>query len=171
MVNPSQLSNSKYKQGYYKIQHPEKYIGQDYNKIVYRSSWEYYLCCYLDNNPKILKWSGEGMVIPYIKSSIDGNNGKSKVSRYFIDFVYHQSSGDDNIIDVVLVEVKPHAETLPPVRPKNETNKSLQNYSYALKMYSTNLCKWEATRSFCNKKGWKFVIITEQHLKKAGLMK
>ena len=35
------LNSKKYKQGYYKVQNKEKYIGNP-NLVIYRSSWEFF---------------------------------------------------------------------------------------------------------------------------------
>ena len=56
-----QQKGNRYKQGIYPIRHPEKYKG-DYNKIVYRSSWELRVFKYLDDNPNVIKlWEEHGI--------------------------------------------------------------------------------------------------------------
>ena len=44
--------------------------------------------------------------------------------------------------------------------------KKLKNFEYDLKMAYKNKQKWETMISWCNKKGYEFIIITELHLKK-----
>jgi hypothetical protein len=44
--------------------------------------------------------------------------------------------------------------------------KKLKNFEYDLKMAYKNKNKWETMINWCNKKGYEFIIITEQHLKK-----
>jgi hypothetical protein len=66
-------------QGYFKPRHPEKYVG-DVNKIRFMSSWELQADKFLDDNPNVLRWSSEEIVIPYVKPT-DG-----KVHRYYPDY-------------------------------------------------------------------------------------
>ena len=47
--------------------------------------------------------------------------------------------------------------------------KKLKNFEYDLKMAYKNKQKWETMINWCNKKGYEFIIITEQHLKKFNL--
>jgi hypothetical protein len=44
--------------------------------------------------------------------------------------------------------------------------KKLKNFEYDLKMAYKNKQKWETVIEWCNKKGYTFIIITEDHLKK-----
>ena len=60
----AQGGTSKTAQGYYKVQHPEKYIG-DPNLVIYRSSWEASFCRWCDFSPSILRWSSEPIKVPY----------------------------------------------------------------------------------------------------------
>ena len=42
---------SKYAQGKYQLQHPEKYVGR--KTPTYRSSWEFAFMNFADNNPNV----------------------------------------------------------------------------------------------------------------------
>ena len=64
--------------GYFKPTNPQKYRGNPTN-IVYRSLWERKFMVFCDNNPSILQWGSEEIIIPY--RAPDG-----KVRRYFPDF-------------------------------------------------------------------------------------
>ena len=55
MANRSKL-NTKYKQGKYQLRNPDKYKGNP-SEVIYRSSWEFAFCNYLDTNENIVKWS------------------------------------------------------------------------------------------------------------------
>ena len=79
---------------------PHKYAG-DVTAIVCRSSWERKFCIMADENPAILKWNSEEVVIPYW-SSVDG-----KMRRYFPDFLV-KIKKKDGTLGTVLIEVKPH---------------------------------------------------------------
>lgn len=144
----------KYYQGKYKPRHPEKYAG-DVTNIVYRSSWELKLFNYCDQHPQIIKWGSEEVVIPY-RYRIDG-----KVHRYFVD-VFMVVQNKDGSQQKILIEVKPHAQTLPPKKPQRIT----ESYTEAAKTYVKNQDKWAAAREFCERRGWKFVILTEKQLYK-----
>ncbi len=155
--------NNKYKQGFYKLINPEKYIG-DPNNIKFRSSWEYAFCSYLDNNPKIMKWSCEQPVIMY-------QDLRMKSHRYYPDFYYELKTDDVNYMKKVIVEIKPKVELYPPERPKNETAKALENYEYAVRTHIKNKLKWSAAEDYSKKRGIEFAILTEDHLQRAGLIK
>jgi hypothetical protein len=76
----------------------------------------------------------------------------------------------------VVVEVKPQKEynmvlALNEGRlqiPENR-GKKLKNFEYDLKMAYKNKQKWDTMISWCQKKGFEFIIITEDHLKKFNL--
>lgn len=155
--------NSSYKQGFYKLINSSKYIG-DPNNVKFRSSWEYAFCSYLDNNEKVTKWACEQPIITY-------TDLRNKVHRYYPDFFYQIKTNDDNFMKSVIVEIKPKVEIYPPSRPKNETSKALENYEYAVRTHIKNKQKWSAAEEYAKKRGMEFVIITEEHLQKAGLLK
>ena len=155
--------NKKYKQGFYKLINPDKYIG-DPNNVKYRSSWEYYFCRYLDLNDSIKKWACEQPIITY-------KDLQNKVHRYYPDFFYEQITGDNDYMRKVVVEIKPQIELFPPQKPKKETAKSLESYEYAIRTHIKNKLKWSASEEFCKKRKMDFVIITENQLKKAGIIK
>jgi len=142
----------KYHQGKYQLRNPQKYVG-DVNNVVYRSSWEIKAMNWLDLNPSILKWGSEELIIPYI-SPKDG-----QLHRYFPDFVmqYKTSKGE---IKHAILEVKPNAQCMMPVKPKRQT----QRYLTEVLTYAVNQAKWEAAKVWCGKKGWDFVILDEYHL-------
>ena len=64
----------------------------------------------------------------------------------------------------LLVEIKPYKQTIPPIKPKQDSNKLKRRYQNELATYAVNLAKWDAARHFCSKKGLKFAIITEKEL-------
>ena len=63
MANQSKF-NKKYNQGFYNLMNPDKYKG-DPGRVIYRSSWEFAFCKYLDTTESILKWSCEQPIITY----------------------------------------------------------------------------------------------------------
>ena len=72
--------DSKYNQGRFHPQNPEKYKG-DLQNIIYRSSWELKFMQWCDRNPNVIEYASEEFCIPYL-SPIDG-----RVHRYFPDFI------------------------------------------------------------------------------------
>lgn len=141
-----------YKQGYFKPNNPQKYRGDPTN-ITYRSGWEKLVMISLDNNPAILEWSSEEIVIPYI-SPLDG-----KPHRYFPDF-YAKAKTKDGGIQHQILEIKPKKETLEPKKKKKIT----EAYVYEVTTWGKNQAKWAAAEEYCRKKGWTFRILTEEHL-------
>ena len=138
--------NSKYKQGFYKLVNPDKYIG-DPSNIKFRSSWEYAFSSYLDNNDKVMKWACEQPIISYV----DLRNG---LHRYYPDYYYEiKTNSNEDYMKRVIVEIKPKIELTPPIRPKNETQKALQNYEYAVRMHIKNKLKWSAAEEYAKKRG------------------
>lgn len=164
--NRSKIGNRRYKQGKYLLQNPDKYIGQ--TPVLYRSSWEFAFCKFCDLNEKVKRWSAEGLEIPY---QIKNNNDQIENHRYYPDFYLEMiKNGDSEAYERFLIEIKPKAETEVPAKPKKHTLKMLENYEYALKTHKKNLHKWAFTREWCAKRGIKFIIITEDDLKKKGLI-
>jgi len=155
--------NDNYKQGLYNPVNPDKYIGNPLD-IKYRSSWELAFCRYLDTNPLIKKWAMEQPIIMYKDTA-------GKTHRYYPDFTYSLAvEGDPLNYKTVIVEIKPAAELVPPVRPLNETGKALENYEYAVRQHIRNKLKWNSAYEYCIKNKAEFVIITEDRLIKEGLI-
>ena len=127
---------------------PEKYTGDPTN-IIMRSSWETRFASWCDKNPSVLKWSSEETVIPY-RCPTD-----SRIHRYFVDFKINVSTGKTYII-----EVKPAAQTQPPIYPGRQT----QRYITESLTFMKNQAKWEAAIEFAKDRGWEFKIITEKEL-------
>lgn len=153
----------KYHKGPYHIQNPEKYIG-DPTQCIYESSWEMKFMVYLDLNTSISRWGSEIIVIPY-------QDEKGKYHRYHTDFYYEkidESNPEEH--KRVVVEIKPDKETRQPNPPKDFTPKKLESFEYQLKTYQKNLYKWTRSIEWCKKNKMEFIIITEKHLKKYGIM-
>ncbi len=139
---------SNFKQGFYTVRNPDKYVG-DLNKVIFRSSWELSMNQFLDNNPNIIRWSSEEIYIPYIKPT-DG-----KPHRYFPDYWVEYKNRDGNIIQEIL-EVKPSNQVY--------INQKRRLTEYDKITYAINISKWKAATEFCNKRGIKFRIITEKQM-------
>lgn len=160
-------ANRRYKQGYYLLQNPDKYLGNP-REIVYRSSWEHAFCKFCDLNDNVRKWSSEGLEIPY---QITNDIGQTETHRYYPDFYLEMiKNGDLEKYDRLIVEIKPKSDTEYPLVPKKQTLKMLENHEYSLRMYKKNLHKWSYAKEWCEKRNMKFIIITEIDLKKKGLI-
>lgn len=132
--------------------HPEKYKG-DPTDIICRSSWERKFCVWCDQNSAVLEWGSETTVIPYICPT-DGRG-----HRYFVDFKI-KVKDNTGAVKTYLVEIKPAAQTVPPVQPSRRTRR----YITEVMTYGKNQAKWQYAREYCKDRGWEFVILTEHHL-------
>lgn len=150
MSSPSKKRS--WKQGYYTPRNPDKYVG-DPAKIRYLSSWEHELNRMFDGNPNILRWSSEGIAIPYIKPT-DG-----RVHKYYPDYWIEYKNKKGEIVQEI-IEVKPDSQVKrPQKRGKNKKQQLREDVQWAI-----NMAKWESAQKFCNKYGIKFRIITESEL-------
>lgn len=144
------MSSKRFRQGVFVPINQDKFIG---TRAFYRSGLELKFMRFCDTNPNVLKWGSENVIVPYI-SPID-----HKVHRYFVDnFVMIK---ENDIVTKYLIEIKPEKQTLPPATKY----KKREHLIYEQATYAVNTSKWEAARKVCQQKGWKFLIITEKHLK------
>lgn len=142
--------NNKFRQGIFKPVNTNKFLGIT---ATYRSGLELKFMRFCDNNPNVIKWGSENIVIPYI-SPLD-----NKVHRYYVDnFVVIR---EGNTITKYLIEIKPSKQTEPP----STKYKKKEHILYEQVMYAKNQAKWAAARAFCKSKGMSFLIITEKDLK------
>lgn len=155
-----------YYQGKFKPKNPQKYQG-DVDDICYRSSWELATFMWLDSTPGVVKWASETLVVPYIldKQIINETIGPDfkpdgKFHRYYIDLQITFANGSK-----YLVEIKPHAQTMPPKQRQRKTRK----YMIELLTYVQNQSKWKAAREWAEENGWKFQVWTEKELKALGV--
>lgn len=145
----------KFYKGKFVPKNPQKYKG-DVTNIVYRSSWELRCMRRFDGDPNILEWNSEDVIVQYV-SPLDG-----KVHRYFVDFTIKMRDRAGNI-SVHMLEVKPKAQTIPPVVQPYKKKPS-KKYITEVSRWGVNEAKWNAARAFCAKRGWQFHVITEEDL-------
>ena len=141
---------SKFKQGIFKPNHPEKYKGT--LPILYRSSYELKYFRWCDYNPAVISWGSESIIIPY-QNPLTG-----RVSRYFVDSNITLKT-KDGTFKKYLIEIKPSIQTVPP-KPTKNTKSLLRRQAE----YVKNRAKWEAAMAWSKKKGYEFTILTEKHL-------
>lgn len=137
--------------GIFKPINPNKYRG-NIDNIQYRSLWELKVMKYLDVKAEITWWASEEIAIQYL-SPIDQRN-----HRYFPDFIIgiKDKTGNEK---TYVVEVKPYEQTLQPVK-KRKTQKFITEMA----TYAVNQAKWRAADIYCQKRGWEFMILTENEL-------
>jgi len=168
MINSAPKQPNKYKQGIFYPNNKDKVIKlNSQGGLFYRSGLEHKMMIYLDMNDNIIHWGAEHLRIPYSKTEwvSESQDYKTTEHSYYPDFYYELKRSDDSVSRVV-AEVKPSSETTEPVLRENPTAKQLKNFEYSLKMYNKNLSKWKAMIEYCERKGFEFIIITEQHLNK-----
>ena len=134
--------------GKFVARNPKKYKG-DPNNIIYRSLWELKPMKYLDSHTQIVNWSSEEFCIPY-RSPID-----RRMHRYFPDFWVEKENGEQ-----LVIEVKPKQHLVPPKKGKRQTVKYLRE----MRTFAVNQRKFEVAEEFCNNRGMKFMIMTQDDL-------
>lgn len=172
MLN-SKPNNSKYHGGNYVPKNKDKVLKLNaYGGVFYRSSWEKKIMVWLDMKDEIFQWGAECLEIPYQMTHFDNGNIEIKKHRYYPDFFYRMRNSQGELREVVM-EVKPMKE-YKMVQDLNEGRlavpekgiKKLKSFEYDLKMAYKNKRKWETMIQWCDKKGYDFIIITEEHLKR-----
>lgn len=138
--------------GIFRPKNPEKYAG-DHTNIIYRSTWEARVMTWLDNNPNILTWASEELIVPYV-SPVDG-----RWHRYFPDFLVKVKTQNGQT-KTMMLEVKPKKQTQEPLQQRRVTKR----YITEVATWGVNQAKWKAAQEYCLDRGWEFKLITEDHL-------
>lgn len=148
--------DSIYKQDYYKIQNPNKYIG-DHQKCIFRSSWEKRFMIHCDTSDKILLWSSEPVAIPYF------NPINEKQKPYNVDF-YAKVVYDNGLVKQFLIEVKPLNQLEEPKRPTKKSEKAWNSYCKAMETFIVNTAKFNAAKIYAEQRGMEFIIVSENFI-------
>lgn len=147
------------RQGKYQVVNKAKYKG-DVDNVVYRSSWELRAFRYCDKHTGVLQWASEPFPIRYHLIEADASgNAVRKPHRYFPD-LWMRVRTKNGETKTYLVEIKPKKQTKAPEVPKRKTKR----YLTEVLTWNKNQKKWEAAREMCRKKGWEFLIWTEDEL-------
>lgn len=149
---PKLNKDDRFKQGIFVPKNASKFIGK---YAIFRSSYEQRFFIWADNNPNILEWGSENVVIPY-KSPLDG-----KHHRYYLDCYIVIKEG--NNISKYLIEIKPYNQTQPPKPSKRKKQKTIL---YENAQYAVNKAKWDAAQLYAASKDAEFLLITERELSK-----
>lgn len=136
----------KWEKGHYKVRNPSKYVGQ--KAPTYRSSWERKFMELCDSHPNVIKWASENIRIPYVHPFT------GKHTSYVPDFMmqYIDKDGGEHI---ELIEIKPVSQSTFESAGKSKVNKQ---------QVVVNSAKWTAAQEWCQRKGIKFRIITENQI-------
>lgn len=146
-------SNGPFKQGYYKLKNPSKYINVR-EQIIYRSSYEYKFCTMCDDNPKVIKWQSEPFCVPYFDPILQ------KQRNYYVDYlIVTENLGK---VNKTVIEVKPLTFITKPDYPKKVTATSLKNYNFRMRVFITNMAKFKAAKTYCEARGMAYSFLTEQ---------
>ena len=143
-----------YKGKFTQFTNPEKYIG-DVRNVTYRSLWERNAFRWADENPSVLEWASEEMVIHY------DHPVYGRPARYFPDLFLKMADGVMRII-----EIKPKKQTMMPDKPQRKT----QKYINEVATYAVNTEKWKAAQLIAEKNNMTFEIWTEDTLKEMGIL-
>ncbi len=133
--------------GRFSPKNPKKYSGDPTN-IWYRSLWERRVMTHLDDDPMVLEWSSEEIIVPYI-SPVD-----NKRHRYFPDFWFRTPN------ECVMIEVKPFKQSVEPTKRSKVT----KAYLNEVMTWGVNQAKWNAAEAYCKSRGWQFRVMTENEI-------
>jgi len=143
----------KYYSGKFNPKNLLKYDG-DYTNITYRSLWERQVLRWCDENPNVVKYCSEEVVVPYMCKT------DSRMHRYFVDLKITFATGA-----VYLIEIKPKKETVQPKKPTRQTKR----YITEVMTYVKNQSKWTAADIYAQQRGWIFEVWHEDTLKSLGI--
>ncbi len=138
----------------------KKYSG-DWKNIIHRSGWERQIMKYLDETESVLEWSSEEIVIPY-RDPFEGHQ-----RRYFPDFWIKVKKADGTISEY-LWEVKPACQTIQPILMEGMTKAGKRRHYLNTRTFVINSAKWKAAEQYCESRGWKFQLVTENDLSSMG---
>lgn len=165
-----QMRRHNWVQGKFEPKNPQKCMNLHMSnaKLPFaRSSWEFNMFHYLDENKNVVRWGSEILDIPYIYD-IDKARGIHKTHKYYPDIYCEIINKNGNIVKY-LIEIKPNKQKNKPVKPKNKTRKAMMNYQNALCEYVKNKNKWKYAQMFCEGKNWQFKILTEKDIFTEGI--
>ena len=177
MIN-SKPNNSKYNQGNFIPKNKDKVLKlNSQGGVYYRSGWEKQIMIWLDNHKDIHLWGAECINIPYQLTHFKEGDTYIKSHTYYPDFYYEMRI--EGVLKQVVMEVKPQIEYNDAILlqegkfeiPKDATLKKLKSLEYKFKMAQKNLEKWQTMIEWCNKKGYEFIVVTENTMKKRGMIK
>lgn len=140
---------SKFAQGVYQVNNPQKYAGNKPPR--YRSSWEWHFMKFCDDNNHILQWASESISIPY-RHPLTG-----KQTIYVPDFlITYQNAAGRTVGE--LIEIKPRKQSVLEGK-MSERDRMVVAVNYA---------KWSAAEKWARQQGLTFRVITEDQIFRNG---
>lgn len=140
---------SKFAQGIYTVQNPQKYSGKGSPR--YRSGWEHAFMRFCDTNEHIVMWNSEGLRIPY-RHPLTG-----KATNYVPDFLIQYRNKNNQVV-TELIEIKPKKQSV------IESKASAKDRA----IVAVNYAKWAAAQAWCKRQGISFRVITEDDIFRQG---
>lgn len=157
MKSVAPTKNGQFVQGYYKLKNPSKYINIR-EQIIYRSSYELKFCGLCDDNPKIIRWQSEPFNIAYFDPILKKNR------QYYPDYLIVTENLE--CINKIVIEIKPLTFLTKPTYPKKVTAQSLKNYNFRMRVFITNMAKFQAAKAYCEARGMTYSFLTDQFFNK-----
>lgn len=157
-LKPRSGKRSRFKQGYFNVSESLKYVSK-HEPCIYRSSYEYKFMQWCERSVVVRTWDSESISVKYTCPL----TGKQR--NYWLDFTLTTHKDEK-----WLIEVKPHKE----VNDVKRFSRRMSNASsdaerkrlcQAHKTAAMNWSKWNAAKEYCNRHGFRFVIVTEKFLK------
>lgn len=102
---------------------------------------------FCDINPNIINWGSEEFKIPYWHPI------KNKVCNYIPDFIIKYKNAAGQLVSEV-IEIKPKKQSVLSPRMSN----------YDKVQLVINHAKWTSAKLFCESRGVKFRVVTEQDM-------
>jgi len=137
----------------FKPENPKKYVGK-VNDIISRSSWETKMFHWCDNNPSVVRWNSEDVIIPYF------SNADGKMRKYHID-VYAAIKMKDGSVKQYIIEIKPYEQT---IKPKMRGRKKKETYLKECYTFQVNTDKWQHATAWAKQNDMEFIIMDEYSL-------
>jgi len=173
---PNISENARTKQGYYRVQNKEKYVG-DPNLVIYRSSWEYSFCNWCDHSASILRWGSEPIKIPYYdrvskleeckKQGLNPNDPRNWVVKNYNTDFWIELKIDENTTKKMFIEIKPSNKLKKPIPPSETASlKEHRKFNYEAREYLINEAKFAALKAWAEKNGATFHVFTEETLQR-----
>jgi len=143
---------SNFAQGTFQPQNPGKYVGKGQPR--YRSGWELSFFRFCDENPSVLEWASEAIVIKY------QHPFTRRITNYVPD-IFMRYRDQHGKIHSEIIEIKPRKQSM--IEGKmNEHDRAV---------VAVNHAKWAAARAWCMRSKIEFRVLTEDVLFRNGTKK
>lgn len=132
-------------QGKFTPNNPSKYVGK--NQPRYRSGWEFSFFKFCDENPSVLEWASEAIVIKY------RHPFTNQIANYVPD-IFMRYRDNRGKIHNEIIEIKPRKQA---VIEGKMTEKDRM-------IVAINHAKWAAAKAWCQRAKIEFRVLTEDTL-------